>query len=84
MIMKPLKDLSTGGFHSSALAMMLVNYEEHLALSLQSNSMICSQSGLRIIDGLRITDDGLIIIVLSRTLHLTTVQFIPKVIYTRI
>ena len=69
MVMKQLKGLSIGGFLSSALAIMLANYAEHLALS-EVNSVFYAPSGMRVIDGLRMTDDGLIIIVINRKLHL--------------
>ena len=66
-IMKQLKGLSIGGHLSSALAIMLANYAEHRSLTSPSSNIIYSPLGSCVIDGLRITDDGLIIVALDST-----------------
>ena len=66
-IMKQLKGLSIGGHLSSALAIMFANYAEQKSLTSPSSSIIYSPLGSCVIDGLRITDDGLIIVALDST-----------------
>ena len=66
-LIKQNKGLSIGGQLSSALAIMLANYAEHKTLSeLFTGNILRNQEGLLIIDGLRITDDGLIFVVINR------------------
>ena len=65
--MKQLKGLSIGGHLSSALAIMLANYAEHRSLMSPLSNIIYSPLGSCVIDGLRITDDGLIIVALDST-----------------
>ena len=64
-LFRQIKGLSIGGHLSSALAIMLANYAEHMSLTFPSNSVILSQEGSPLIDGIRITDDGLILVVIK-------------------
>ena len=64
-VLKQIKGLSIGGHLSSALAIMLANYAEHMSLGFPSNNLLLSPDGSLLIDGIRITDDGLIITVIK-------------------
>jgi hypothetical protein len=59
-IMRQTAGLSIGGHLSSALAIMLANYGEHMALSSIYSSNFFSVFDKLIIEGVRIVDDGLL------------------------
>ena len=70
-VLKQIKGLSIGGHLSSALAIMLANYAEHMSLVFPSNNLLLSPNGSLLIDGIRITDDGLIITVIKKSQPVT-------------
>ena len=77
-IMKQLRGLSIGGYLSSALAIMLANYAEHKSLTAPSSRIIHSPLGYCVVDGIRITDDGLIIVALHSHQNMETAVEIKK------
>ena len=66
LIGKQKEGISIGGFLSSMLAIMLANYAEHISItaSLYSHKFLYEKA--QIINGVRATDDGLIIVVLNK------------------
>ena len=66
LILRQKKGIAIGGHMSSALAIMLANYAEHMSLNAMVNYSVMGLKCNEIIGGLRITDDGLIFIVVNR------------------
>ena len=66
LILRQKKGIAIGGHMSSVLAIMLANYAEHMSLSAMVNYTVMSLKCNMIIGGLRITDDGLLFIVVNR------------------
>ena len=66
LVLKQLKAISIGGHLSSALAILLANYAEHMALTVISGYLKLYISGMHVIGGLRITDDGLLLVALNK------------------
>ena len=66
LVMRQKKGISIGGHLSSALAIMLANYAEHRALSaMTADTSLCANKWDSI-GGLRITDDGLILVAVNK------------------
>ena len=56
---------------------MLANYAQHMSLMFPSNNIILSQESSPLIDGIRITDDGLILVVIDKSdLISTAIKFL--------
>ena len=66
LILRQRKGIAIGGHLSSALAIMLANYAEHMSLSAMVNYTVMGLKCNDIIGGLRITDDGLIFVAVNR------------------
>ena len=66
LILRQKKGIAIGGHMSSALAIMLANYAEHMSLSAMVNYSVMGLKCNEIIGGLRITDDGLIFVAVNR------------------
>ena len=66
LVLKQLKGISIGGHLSSALAILLANYAEHMALTVISGYPQMYISGMHVIGGLRITDDGLLLVTVNK------------------
>ena len=66
LVMRQKKGISIGGHLSSALAIMLANYAEHRALSAMTADTSLRANKWDSIGGLRITDDGLILVAVNK------------------
>ena len=61
LIGKQKEGLAIGGFLSSMLAIMLANYAEHSTITSSLYGSKCFYKNSQVLDGLRTTDDGLIL-----------------------
>ena len=66
MVMRQRKGIAIGGYISSALAILLANYAEHMAMSTMMEKRFMNVQGSDLLGGLRITDDGLVLITVDR------------------
>ena len=66
LIGKQKEGLSIGGFLSSMLAIMLANYAEHSTITSSLYGSKFFHKNSQILDGLRATDDGLILIAIDK------------------
>ena len=60
LVLRQRKGIAIGGHLSSALAIMLANYAEHMSLCALMSHKVMDVSSYDMIGGLRITDDGLL------------------------
>ena len=66
LVLRQRKGIAIGGHLSSALAIMLANYAEHMSLCALMSHKVMDVSSYDMIGGLRITDDGLLFVVVNK------------------